>query len=69
MYYAGKVEYEVTLFLDSNANTISNVLQDKMGQSSSAFVNKMVLDLRTKKTKLKRPLPTSSSSVRKWRVY
>jgi myosin-1 len=59
VHYAGKVEYDVTLFFDANVDTFFNDLQDGMEHSSNAFVREVFLDKRTKKQTLKRPPSTS----------
>uniref|UniRef100_M4BHR2 Myosin motor domain-containing protein n=1 Tax=Hyaloperonospora arabidopsidis (strain Emoy2) TaxID=559515 RepID=M4BHR2_HYAAE len=59
VHYAGKVEYDVTLFFDANVDTFFNDLQDGMEQSSNAFVREVSLDTRTKEQTLKRPPSTS----------
>lgn len=58
-HYAGKVEYDVTLFFDANVDTFFNDLQNGMEESTNAFVREVFLDNRTKKEKLKRPPSTS----------
>ncbi|GMF12938.1 unnamed protein product [Phytophthora lilii] len=59
VHYAGKVEYDVTLFFDANVDTFFNDLQDGMEHSSNAFVREVFLDKRTKEQTLKRPPSTS----------
>ncbi|RLN64136.1 hypothetical protein BBJ29_007034 [Phytophthora kernoviae] len=59
VHYAGKVEYDVTLFFDANVDTFFNDLQDGMEHSSNAFIRDIFLDTRTKEQTLKRPPSTS----------
>ncbi|CAH0487004.1 unnamed protein product [Peronospora farinosa] len=59
LHYAGKVEYDVTLFFDANVDTFFNDLQDGMEHSSNAFIREVFLDMRTKEQTLKRPPSTS----------
>ncbi|CAH0480097.1 unnamed protein product [Peronospora belbahrii] len=59
LHYAGKVEYDVTLFFDANADTFFNDLQDGMEHSSNAFIREVFLETRTKEQTLKRPPSTS----------
>ncbi|KAI9916376.1 hypothetical protein PsorP6_016998 [Peronosclerospora sorghi] len=59
LHYAGKVEYDVTLFFDANVDTFYNDLQDGMEHSSNAFIREVFLDKRTKEQTLKRPPSTS----------
>ncbi|RLN32406.1 hypothetical protein BBJ28_00025284, partial [Nothophytophthora sp. Chile5] len=59
VHYAGKVEYDVTLFFDANVDTFFNDLQSGMEHSTNAFVREVFLDTRTKQQTLKRPPSTS----------
>lgn len=59
VHYAGKVEYDVTLFFEANVDTFFNDLHLGMAESKIAFVREVFTDKRTKEEKLKRPPSTS----------
>lgn len=58
-HYAGKVEYDVTLFFEANVDTFFNDLHRGMALSSIPFVRDLFIDTRTEEEKLKRPPSTS----------
>ncbi|DAZ99842.1 TPA: hypothetical protein N0F65_008585, partial [Lagenidium giganteum] len=58
-HYAGKVEYDVTLFFEANVDTFFNDLHRGMSTSNIDFVRELFNDTRTEEDKLKRPPSTS----------
>ncbi|TMW66725.1 hypothetical protein Poli38472_014037 [Pythium oligandrum] len=59
VHYAGKVEYDVTLFFEANVDTFFNDMYKSMAESTVPFVREVFHDKRTEEEKLKRPPSTS----------
>lgn len=59
VHYAGKVEYDVTLFFEANVDTFFDDLYTGMAKSTNAFVREVLKDKRTNEEKKKRPPSTS----------
>ncbi|GLE01125.1 hypothetical protein PINS_up009955 [Pythium insidiosum] len=59
VHYAGKVEYDVSLFFEANVDTFFNDMYKSMANSSVPFVRDVFLDTRTDEEKKKRPPSTS----------
>nr|CCA16828.1 myosinlike protein putative [Albugo laibachii Nc14] len=59
LHYAGKVEYDVSMFFEANVDTLFNDLHNGMQESSIPFVVELFCDKRTEEEKLKRPPSTS----------
>lgn len=60
IHYAGTVEYDVTNFMEANADTMYNDIYDGMRQSKLEFVQELFRDVRRSETeRFKRPPSTS----------
>lgn len=59
LHYAGKVEYDVSMFFEVNVDTLFNDLHRGMQESCIPFVAELFCDKRTEEEKLKRPPSTS----------
>lgn len=59
VHYAGKVEYDVTLFFEANVDTFFNDLHEGMAKSANAFVRDVFKDTRSSEETKKRPPSTS----------
>ncbi|TYZ62688.1 hypothetical protein PybrP1_002691 [[Pythium] brassicae (nom. inval.)] len=59
VHYAGKVEYDVTLFFEANVDTFFNDLHAGMAKSANAFVRDVFKDTRSSEETKKRPPSTS----------